>query len=433
VKLTNALMLIVASVGSLVCSCAAPDKPPQAGPEKLAVPERPPEPPAPGAAEKKAPAIEEPPAPEEPVSPATKPRQPVEPRAATRPAEAPPPPPRVIITVGELSIMSDRMDKALARMPKNTPPDKLAARRKHLYRSWIQEALFNAWLDEVEVTDEEIQAEREKLIGALVEREMRDEYMRERAEARRQARSARQPANTQPTTSTAPAGQTQPAPVKMPPPPTREQIEARKTEVLGSPKKVAEMLQTYMKRRNFSEEAMMRRFKLNVVVGRDSSPEKVDAFIQSHPVSFFDGTTVTASHILIATNFYDPPEVMEAARKKATQIAEEIKNGTISFEEAAKQHSDCPSAARGGDLRTFPLHQMVTPFALTADSLKVGEMSDPVETFFGWHIIKVTARKDGDGQVGDNAKRIVPRILKGITLRGLLKESLKDNPVTIHE
>jgi len=90
---------------------------------------------------------------------------------------------------------------------------------------------------------------------------------------------------------------------------------------------------------------------------------------------------VRASHILVKT------------RPEAVKIRKEIVNGNISFEDAARQYSLCPSGQRGGDLGFFNRKQMVSQFSDTAFDLKVGQISDPVGTQFGWHIIKTTDKR----------------------------------------
>ena len=94
-----------------------------------------------------------------------------------------------------------------------------------------------------------------------------------------------------------------------------------------------------------------------------------------------DVREVRASHILVSS------------RKEALQLKKEIKNGEITFEDAAMQYSQCPSGRRGGDLGYFNRKQMVQSFADTAFDLKIGEISDPVGTKFGWHIIKTTDKR----------------------------------------
>ncbi|MCK4956808.1 MAG: SurA N-terminal domain-containing protein, partial [Candidatus Cloacimonetes bacterium] len=75
---------------------------------------------------------------------------------------------------------------------------------------------------------------------------------------------------------------------------------------------------------------------------------------------------------------------------KANEIFQEVTAGA-NFAEIAKAKSDGPSAPKGGDLGFFTKNKMVKPFADAAFAMKVGEISQPVQTRFGWHIIKVNA------------------------------------------
>lgn len=91
-------------------------------------------------------------------------------------------------------------------------------------------------------------------------------------------------------------------------------------------------------------------------------------------------TEVKASHILVETE------------EEAISLKEEIVSGHA-FEDVAAAHSLCPSSANGGDLGFFGKGQMVKEFEDAAFSLNVGELSDPVKTNFGWHLILVTDKQ----------------------------------------
>lgn len=90
--------------------------------------------------------------------------------------------------------------------------------------------------------------------------------------------------------------------------------------------------------------------------------------------------SVKASHILVETE------------EEAIKLKEEILSGRA-FEDVAAENSLCPSGARGGDLGFFGRGQMVKEFENAAFDLKVGELSDPVKTNFGWHLILVTGQQ----------------------------------------
>ena len=87
---------------------------------------------------------------------------------------------------------------------------------------------------------------------------------------------------------------------------------------------------------------------------------------------------IRASHILVKTE------------EEANKLYDEISSGEKKFEDAAAMYSLCPSGAAGGDLGYFGRGMMVKPFEDAAFSLNKGELSKPVETQFGWHLILLT-------------------------------------------
>jgi peptidyl-prolyl cis-trans isomerase C len=102
---------------------------------------------------------------------------------------------------------------------------------------------------------------------------------------------------------------------------------------------------------------------------------------------------IRASHILIAFNPTDDDKVREEKRVRAGELLEQAREGA-NFAQLAVQNSDCPSKSQGGDLNFFRRGQMVTEFETAAFALDVGEISDIVETKFGYHIIKKTDHKE---------------------------------------
>ncbi|MDE6139310.1 MAG: peptidyl-prolyl cis-trans isomerase [Candidatus Gastranaerophilales bacterium] len=90
-------------------------------------------------------------------------------------------------------------------------------------------------------------------------------------------------------------------------------------------------------------------------------------------------TEVRASHILVKTE------------QEAQELYNEIQNGA-SFAQIAQEKSLCPSGQNGGDLGFFGKGMMVKPFEDAAFELEVGEISQPVQTQFGWHLIELTGK-----------------------------------------
>ena len=101
-----------------------------------------------------------------------------------------------------------------------------------------------------------------------------------------------------------------------------------------------------------------------------------------------------ASHILIAAGKDAPAADKEAAKAKAEKILAQLRKSPNDFAKLAKENSQDPgSAERGGDLDFFGKGMMVKPFEEAAYALKEGEISDVVQSDFGFHIIRLTALK----------------------------------------
>jgi parvulin-like peptidyl-prolyl isomerase len=131
---------------------------------------------------------------------------------------------------------------------------------------------------------------------------------------------------------------------------------------------------------------------------------------------------VRAKHILISVK---PGRTEAAAKEKIKEIQAEINSGKVSFEEAAKRDSDCPSKERGGDLGFFVREQMVPEFSEVAFSTEVGKVSEPVQTQFGFHLIKVEEKKKAKEAVLENVKDKVEADVKQRKEETLLQELLK--------
>lgn len=120
--------------------------------------------------------------------------------------------------------------------------------------------------------------------------------------------------------------------------------------------------------------------------------EEIKAYYDSHTNFFKKPGQVRASHILIKVEPGANEKDKAKARKKIEKIRQRLVKGE-DFGALAKEFSQCPSSAKGGDLNYFGMRQMAKPFEDAAFALKVGELSDVVETRFGYHLIKVTDKK----------------------------------------
>ncbi len=102
--------------------------------------------------------------------------------------------------------------------------------------------------------------------------------------------------------------------------------------------------------------------------------------------------------------------ILVASEKEAQDIEAQLKAGG-KFEDLAKKYSLDGSKDFGGDLGYFTAPEMVPEFSKAAFALKVGEVSDPVKTDFGWHIIKLEDRKMGAAQPYDQVKGAIRNVL----------------------
>lgn len=113
------------------------------------------------------------------------------------------------------------------------------------------------------------------------------------------------------------------------------------------------------------------------------SDNEARSYYDSHKEDFMTNNQIRASHILVRTE------------DEANSIISEIKKGADFAKLAQAKSIDRGSAKNGGDLGYFSKGQMVSEFEGAAFRLKVGEISKPVKTQYGYHIIKVTEKKEG--------------------------------------
>lgn len=131
----------------------------------------------------------------------------------------------------------------------------------------------------------------------------------------------------------------------------------------------------------FTKQALIQVAISDVLSNLEVSEEEAKAYYEAHKDEFTNGETLRASHILVSS--------LEECEK----IREEILQG-LSFEDAAKKYSSCPSKENGGDLGSFGRGMMVPEFDKAVFSLPIGEISMPVKTTFGYHLIKVAEKAE---------------------------------------
>ena len=147
-------------------------------------------------------------------------------------------------------------------------------------------------------------------------------------------------------------------------------------------------------------------FEKEIISKAKVSDQEVKDYYDKHKEEFTPTTQIKASHILLKTE------------DEAKKVLDRLKKGE-KFGDIAKAVSlDPGSAKNGGDLGYFSKGQMVPEFEKAAASLNAGDISLPVKTQFGYHIIKVTDKKKGDVIEFEKIKDMISQRLSGEKQKG---------------
>ncbi len=164
------------------------------------------------------------------------------------------------------------------------------------------------------------------------------------------------------------------------------------------------------------------------------SEEATNAYFEEHKNEFDQEEERKASHILISVLADAIEEEKQAAREKANGILEQVRQDPEQFAEIAKRSSDDPgSAMRGGDLGFFGRGVMVKSFEDKIFSMQLDEISDIVETDFGFHVIKLTAVKEEKQATLNEAREQIEKKLKLEMVANVFGEIAEDFRNTVYE
>ena len=173
------------------------------------------------------------------------------------------------------------------------------------------------------------------------------------------------------------------------------------SEALVSNGMTEENLENNLKSNNMTLKQFKEQFKNTIIMNRllnstvlkdiTVSEDEVENYYVENMESFKIPEAVKASHILVNSS------------SEAEQLRSRLLKGE-GFAELAEEHSSCPSSAKGGDLGWFQRKMMIKEFEDAAFALEIGDLSDVVETKFGYHIILLTNRSYESTQTFDAAK-----------------------------
>lgn len=164
------------------------------------------------------------------------------------------------------------------------------------------------------------------------------------------------------------------------------------------------------------------------------SEEAVNAYFSAHQDEFSQPEERKASHILISLTADASDEEKRSAREKAENLLEKVKQDPEQFAEIASEHSNDPgSASLGGDLGFFGRGVMVKSFEDKIFSMQLNEVSDIVETNFGFHVIKLTDIKEAKHQNLEDVREQIEDKLKFQMMASTFGEIAEDFRNVVYE
>jgi parvulin-like peptidyl-prolyl isomerase len=186
----------------------------------------------------------------------------------------------------------------------------------------------------------------------------------------------------------------------------RRGLGARRQEVRLAVRRFEEQLKPqgisladYLEKAGIDEADLERRFAWQLgwerYLKQYLTDENLAKFFERHRRDF-DGTEVRVAHVLWSVKPGDGRDAWDGAVQRAETVRQEIASGALSFESAAEKHSQAPTAKWGGDIGFITRRKtMPEEFSAAAFALEAGEISQPVITPFGVHLIKCTEIKPG--------------------------------------
>ena len=187
--------------------------------------------------------------------------------------------------------------------------------------------------------------------------------------------------------------------------PSKEELDAAVNELRGKFKQQGVSFEDYMAKNHQTDATFRAGLAQQLAWNKFASKNATDENLQKLFEQFherFDGTERRVSHILLRPDGPADQAKLKALGEEANKIRDQINAGTITFEAAAEKYSAGPSRHNGGDLGYIPAQGvMAEQFSDAAFTIKPGEISPPVLSPFGVHLIKVTDVKPGKKTMAD--------------------------------
>ncbi|MBV8666147.1 MAG: peptidylprolyl isomerase [Burkholderiaceae bacterium] len=220
-----------------------------------------------------------------------------------------------------------------------------------------------------------------------------------------------------------------------------QQIAFKTADYTSQIKPTDEQLKAYYNK-NLAQYQVPEQAKIEyVVLSADSLAQQINvsdadanAFYEQNKKRYVVDEQWRASHILINAKKSASDEVKSAAKAKAEKLLAEVRKNPGEFAKLAKENSDDPgSAERGGDLDFFGKGMMVKPFEDAVSKMKVNEISDVVQSDYGYHIIMLTGIKPAQTKSLDEVKSDIVAELKKQRAGKLYSELRETFTNTVYE
>lgn len=160
--------------------------------------------------------------------------------------------------------------------------------------------------------------------------------------------------------------------------------------------------------------------------GLKISDDKIKEYYDSNMARFTQEEQVKASHILVKVEKDASKEAVDEKHEHAKNLYKQATADGADFAALAKEHSEGPTGPRGGDLGFFSKKRMVPEFSEAAFKAKPGDVTGPVKTEFGYHIIKVTDRKSEKVSTFDEVKDEIRDNLERTEMRESMEKLVKE-------
>ncbi len=174
----------------------------------------------------------------------------------------------------------------------------------------------------------------------------------------------------------------------------------------------------------------------NVIAKVKVTDKDVEEYYKNHPKEFEKPETVKVRHILLGFKGDPTDDQKKELRKQAEDVLKKAKGGE-DFAKLAAEYSDDPgSKTKGGELGYFPRGNMVPEFENAAFNLKQGEISDVIETPYGYHILKVEDKKAAEmpafDSIKDQVKVKATQAAEQKRVNDFIEKAKKDTKTTIY-